>query len=146
MDRIGGLLINVAASTVPTLNPGYRALANGSAVVVAAIVLILGFTVWGWGGGPSSAQQAAYLEAAKSNALSTGADYSDAQLLDAGRQLCSVAARIDPNDLMGSMQAALELGNVIQDPQLYAIAGTSLRELCPADVAKLEELGQSFQP
>lgn len=40
MDTIGGLLINVAAPTVPTLNPGYRALANGSAVVVAAIVVL----------------------------------------------------------------------------------------------------------
>jgi hypothetical protein len=111
----------------------------GAVVVVAAIVvLIIGAsTNWfsgGAGGGASSAQTSAFLETARANAETVGASYTDQQLLETGTKLCAAAAKIDPNDPMGSLSVIGELGPLLSDPLLLGIASSGLYDLCP-DIA-----------
>ena len=131
----------VATPRAPGKGPSKGALIGiivGAVVVVAAIiVLIIGAsTNWfsGGGGGASSAQTSAFLETARASAASVGASYTDQQLLEMGTKLCAAAAKIDPNDPMGSLAVLGELGPLLSDPLLLGVAGSGMYDLCP-DVA-----------
>jgi len=153
-----------AAQAYPAYQPGVPAAARpagkglskgaiigivvGAVALIAAIVLILGFTVWGWAGGgggaASSAQQQQFLSNVKS---SSEVSASDAALLDMGNKLCDAGRTIVAGDYLGGMTKYLELFN--NEVDLIALGNVSLyamQDLCPDVQGQLEELGESFLP
>lgn len=115
-------------------------------VVVAAIVLILGFTAWGWGGGggggTSNVQQQQFLSDVKS---SGDVSASDAALLDAGNKLCDAGRTIVAGDYLGGMTKYLDVFSAELDlVTLGNVAMYAMTDLCPDVQRQLEELGQSF--
>ena len=118
----------------------------GAVAVIAAIILILGFTVWGWAGGgggsASNAQQQQFL----SNVKSSGSvSASDAALLDAGNRLCDAGRTILAGDYLGGLSKYLELFDGGLDiVTLGSVSVYAMEDLCPEVQQQLIETGQSF--